>query len=325
MRGAQVSGEYSGASLLDSDGWFRTRDGGWIDDGGYVYVEGRLDDVIVRGGENLSPGEIEDVIGEHPSVEDVVVYGVPDDQWGEIVVAAVVPRPEGVLTADEIRAWVGTDCGRPAYRRSSSSERTCRATTWARSCDASCATSSCPPLSDRDREEPQCTQPKTVQQQNAPQSLLADFRVVDFTTGIAGPYCTKMLVDAGADVVKIESDPAGDSFRRRNRDRGQTDGALFQYLAAGKRSIRGTVRDEHVRAFVAGADLVVESGELTIDDIELIRSTTPGVDILSITSFGRTGPWAGLPPPTSHSRPSRVHWRFVGGGAGTAAGRWPPR
>lgn len=102
-----MSGEYSGASLLDSDGWFRTRDGGWIDDGGYVYVEGRLDDVIVRGGENLSPGEIEDVIGEHPSVEDVVVYGVPDDQWGEIVVAAVVPRPEGVLTADEIRAWVG--------------------------------------------------------------------------------------------------------------------------------------------------------------------------------------------------------------------------
>ncbi|WP_458683016.1 CaiB/BaiF CoA-transferase family protein [Prescottella equi] len=138
-------------------------------------------------------------------------------------------------------------------------------------------------------------QPKTVQQQNAPQSLLADFRVVDFTTGIAGPYCTKMLVDAGADVVKIESDPAGDSLRRRNRDRGQTDGALFQYLAAGKRSIRGTVRDEHVRAFVAGADLVVESGELTIDDIELIRSTTPGVDILSITPFGRTGPWAGLP------------------------------
>ncbi|MFM1723802.1 class I adenylate-forming enzyme family protein [Rhodococcus sp. PAM 2766] len=107
VRGAQVSGEYSGASLLDADGWFRTRDGGWIDDGGYVYVEGRLDDVIVRGGENLSPGEIEDVIGEHPSVEDVVVYGVPDDQWGEVVVAAVVARPDGALTADEIRDWVG--------------------------------------------------------------------------------------------------------------------------------------------------------------------------------------------------------------------------
>ncbi|WP_305092919.1 class I adenylate-forming enzyme family protein [Prescottella sp. R16] len=110
VRGAQVSGEYSGASLLDADGWFRTKDGGWIDDGGYVYVEGRLDDVIVRGGENLSPGEIEDVIGEHPHVDDVVVYGVPDDRWGEVVVAAIVPSgdsPDGVVTDTVIREWVG--------------------------------------------------------------------------------------------------------------------------------------------------------------------------------------------------------------------------
>lgn len=139
-------------------------------------------------------------------------------------------------------------------------------------------------------------QQKTVQQQNARQTLLADFRVVDFTTGIAGPYCTKMLVDAGADVVKIEGGPDGDPFRRR---RGidvdeSADDALFQYLAAGKRSIRGTLRDEHVLAFVAGADLVVESGELTVEDIELIRTSTPGVDVLSITPFGRTGPWADL-------------------------------
>lgn len=107
VRGAQVSGEYSGASLLDADGWFHTQDGGWIDDAGYVYVEGRLDDVIVRGGENLSPGEIEDVIGEHPGVDDVVVYGVADDQWGEVVVAAVVPRAEGAVSDAEIREWVG--------------------------------------------------------------------------------------------------------------------------------------------------------------------------------------------------------------------------
>ncbi|MCL2532744.1 MAG: fatty acid--CoA ligase family protein [Nocardiaceae bacterium] len=107
VRGAQVSGEYSGASLLDADGWFRTRDGGWIDDGGYVYVEGRLDDVIVRGGENLSPGEIEDVIGEHPQVDDVVVYGIPDEQWGEVVVAAVVSRAAGSVEAAEIQEWVG--------------------------------------------------------------------------------------------------------------------------------------------------------------------------------------------------------------------------
>lgn len=106
VRGAQVSGEYAGASLLDADGWFRTRDGGWIDDGGYVYVEGRLDDVIVRGGENLSPGEIEDVIADHPQVDDVVVFGVPDEQWGEVVVAAIVSRRDAVSAA-EIRQWVG--------------------------------------------------------------------------------------------------------------------------------------------------------------------------------------------------------------------------
>lgn len=111
VRGAQVSGEYSGASLLDADGWFRTRDGGRIDADGYVYVEGRLDDVIVRGGENLSPGEIEDTIGDHPHVDDVVVYGVPDDQWGEVVVAAVVLRTDtsdGAVTDADIRDWVGT-------------------------------------------------------------------------------------------------------------------------------------------------------------------------------------------------------------------------
>ncbi|NKV12620.1 hypothetical protein GS909_20090 [Rhodococcus hoagii] len=155
--------------------------------------------------------------------------------------------------------------------------------------------------------------------------MLADFRVVDFTTGIAGPYCTKMLVD-GRRCREDRERSAGDSLRRRNRDRGQTDSALFQYLAAGKRSIRGTVRDEHVRAFVAGADLVVESGELTIDDIELIRSTTPGVDILSITPFGRTGPWG---RPARHRLHTPGPRGFTGdswaGGAGTAAGRWPPR
>ncbi|MCA1008869.1 CoA transferase [Rhodococcus hoagii] len=138
-------------------------------------------------------------------------------------------------------------------------------------------------------------QQNAVQQQHVRQSLLADFRVVDFTTGIPGPYCTKMLVDAGADVVKIEGGPDGDPFRRRNGDDGPADDALFRYLASGKRSIRGAMRDKHVRDLVAGADLVVESGDLTAEDIELIRSTMPGVDVLSITPFGRTGPWADLP------------------------------
>ena len=72
VRGEQVSGEYHGKD--DSgpgEGWFATNDEGYFDDAGYLYVEGRLDDVIVRGGENISPGEIEDVLLGHPAVPRV--------------------------------------------------------------------------------------------------------------------------------------------------------------------------------------------------------------------------------------------------------------
>ena len=63
-----------------------------MDDEGFLFLEGRADDVIVRGGENLSPGEIEDVLLTHPAVADVAVVGVPDEQWGEAVAAAVVAK-----------------------------------------------------------------------------------------------------------------------------------------------------------------------------------------------------------------------------------------
>lgn len=91
VRGEQVSGEYLGRdSLLDAEGWFATRDGGWLDEEGYLFVEGRTDDVIVRGGENLSPGEIEEVLLEFDGVIDVAVVGVPSEQWGEAVAAVLV-------------------------------------------------------------------------------------------------------------------------------------------------------------------------------------------------------------------------------------------
>jgi acyl-CoA synthetase (AMP-forming)/AMP-acid ligase II len=106
VRGPQVSGEYTGVGRLDAEGWFATNDGGWIDEEGYVFVEGRLDDVIVRGGENMSPGEIEDVLARHPSVAEVGVYGLPDPEWGEIVAASVVAVPGSGVTAADLREWV---------------------------------------------------------------------------------------------------------------------------------------------------------------------------------------------------------------------------
>jgi acyl-CoA synthetase (AMP-forming)/AMP-acid ligase II len=93
VRGDQVSGEYVGRESRAVDGWFPTNDGGWLDAGGFLYVTGRLDDVIVRGGENISPGEIEDVLREYPGVADVAVVGVPSQEWGEEIAAAVVAEP----------------------------------------------------------------------------------------------------------------------------------------------------------------------------------------------------------------------------------------
>jgi acyl-CoA synthetase (AMP-forming)/AMP-acid ligase II len=106
VRGEQVSGEYLGRSVLTEDGWFQTRDAGRLDADGFLYLDGRLDDIIVRGGENLSPGEIEDTLMEHPAVAEAAVVGVPDPEWGEAVAAAVVLEPGAEATAEELRKWV---------------------------------------------------------------------------------------------------------------------------------------------------------------------------------------------------------------------------
>jgi long-chain acyl-CoA synthetase len=107
VRGDQVSGEYLGkGSRVGADGFFPTRDAGWIDEEGYLFLEGRADDIIVRGGENMSPGEIEDALLEHPAVADCAVVGVPDEQWGEAVAAAIVIKPGTSVAADELREFV---------------------------------------------------------------------------------------------------------------------------------------------------------------------------------------------------------------------------
>lgn len=91
----------------DAEGWLYTSDLGWIDEDGYLFLAGRRSDLIIRGGENISPEEVEAVLYRHPGVEDVAVIGLPDEEWGEQVVAVVVPRPEtvGKLTAEELIAF----------------------------------------------------------------------------------------------------------------------------------------------------------------------------------------------------------------------------
>lgn len=102
VRGEQISGEYTGRITLDDDGWFATRDRGRLDADGYLFLEGRADDTIIRGGENIAPAEIEDVLLAYPGIAEAAVIGVPDPEWGQRIVAVVV----GAGDPAEIQRWV---------------------------------------------------------------------------------------------------------------------------------------------------------------------------------------------------------------------------
>jgi acyl-CoA synthetase (AMP-forming)/AMP-acid ligase II len=107
VRGEQVSGRYTEiGSVLDAEGWFPTKDIAMLDDDGYLFIGGRSDDTIIRGGENIAPAEIEDVLVEHPSVRDCAVVGPEDPEWGQIIVAVVVPADAATPDPDELREHV---------------------------------------------------------------------------------------------------------------------------------------------------------------------------------------------------------------------------
>ena len=87
------------------DGWFRAGDLAYRDADGYLYLAGRKNDMIIRGGENIYPIEIESTLAEHPAVALVSVVGVPDEHWGETVRAWLVLRPETAVTPAELGAF----------------------------------------------------------------------------------------------------------------------------------------------------------------------------------------------------------------------------
>ncbi|MGY4711679.1 class I adenylate-forming enzyme family protein [Mycolicibacterium sp. CBM1] len=107
VRGDQVSGKYAEiGSVLDDHGWFPTKDVAYLDADGYLFIGGRSDDTIIRGGENIAPAEVEDVLVEHPHVHDVAVVGVEDAEWGQIMVAVVVPVADITPDPEDLRAHV---------------------------------------------------------------------------------------------------------------------------------------------------------------------------------------------------------------------------
>lgn len=87
------------------DGWYHTRDMGYLDENGYLYISGRKSDMIISGGENIFPLEVENVLRMREDIAEVCVLGVPDDYWGESVQAVVVLRPGSKLTPEEIRTF----------------------------------------------------------------------------------------------------------------------------------------------------------------------------------------------------------------------------
>jgi len=102
MKGYAATDTEKATSPLLHDGWLPTRDMGWIDEDGYIFLAGRKDDMIIRGGENIAPAEVEAVLYSHPGIEEATVIGVPDVEWGQRVCAVVVPRPGMTLTENEI-------------------------------------------------------------------------------------------------------------------------------------------------------------------------------------------------------------------------------
>ncbi len=97
--------EQKTGEAIDANGWMHTGDLATIDDEGYCNIVGRIKDMVIRGGENIYPREIEEFLYSHPKVLDVQVVGVPDPKYGEELCAWIIPREEGALTEDEVRAF----------------------------------------------------------------------------------------------------------------------------------------------------------------------------------------------------------------------------
>jgi fatty-acyl-CoA synthase len=95
------------AAAIDPEGWFHTGDIGYLDEDGFLYISDRVKDMIISGGENIYPAEVESVLYEHPSVAEIAIIGLPDERWGEVVVAVVAPKPDDRVLLEDLRDFGG--------------------------------------------------------------------------------------------------------------------------------------------------------------------------------------------------------------------------
>ncbi len=127
------------ARAFAADGWLRTGDAGFLDAGGYVYLTDRVKDMIVSGGENVYPAEVENALADHPDVADVAVIGVPDERWGETVKAIVVRAPGTAPAPADIIAFARERLAHFKCPTSVDFVARCRGSRRARCSSASCA------------------------------------------------------------------------------------------------------------------------------------------------------------------------------------------
>jgi acyl-CoA synthetase (AMP-forming)/AMP-acid ligase II len=93
------------------DGWLRSGDIGYVDEDGFLYLVDRKKDMIISGGVNVFPRDIEEIVVQHPAVQEAAVFGIPHEKWGETPLAAVVLTPHNSATAEELKAWINARVG----------------------------------------------------------------------------------------------------------------------------------------------------------------------------------------------------------------------
>jgi fatty-acyl-CoA synthase len=116
VRGPNVTPGYldnpEATLLAFNRGWLRTGDGGHLDEEGFVFIADRIKDMIISGGENIYPAEVEEALFDHPAIAEIAVIGTPDPRWGEGVCAVVVPKPGASVDLKELREYAGQRIGR---------------------------------------------------------------------------------------------------------------------------------------------------------------------------------------------------------------------
>jgi crotonobetainyl-CoA:carnitine CoA-transferase CaiB-like acyl-CoA transferase/acyl-CoA synthetase (AMP-forming)/AMP-acid ligase II len=310
VRGAQVSGDYLEAgSVLDADGWFPTKDLASFDADGYLFLGGRDDDTIIRGGENIAPAEIEDALLEHPAVREVAVVGVPDDEWGERIAAVIVAAPGADVTAAELQAWTRSRLrgsrtpdevrfaeGLPqtatgkVIRREVTAALIAAAQPLAAPGPAPAAAT--PPATSLAAAIPPPTSPAaaTPPPTSPAPGPMAGIRVVELAGIGPAPYAAMLLADLGAKVIRIErpGTKVGDP-RIHIWNRGK------QSVMLDLKSPRGI---ETALELVDRADVLIEGFRPGVTERlglgpEACHRRNPGLVYGRMTGWGQDGPLAG--------------------------------